>query len=173
MLAKEDFDQIYSDFFADLMRISYRITFDTEASEDICQDAFIKLYHRLYLFPTCQDAKYWLIRVVKNLSINCFKRRKNEAKAIEKVKREPLASHKTGEELLLQSEAHSLVKEALAKLPPKLKDVLVLREYSGLNYKEIAKALSISESNVKVRAFRARAMLLSIMTKMEEENVSK
>lgn len=168
MLTKEDFDNIYDSFFSDLMRISYKITFDTEASEDVCQEAFIKLYHRLSLFPTKQDARYWLIRVVKNLSINCYKKRRNEVKAIEKIKKVPLPQHKTGEQLLIEAESHSLLKDALNQMPQNLKEVLVLREYSNLNYKEIAKALKITEGNVKVRAFRARALLQSILTKMEE-----
>ena len=41
--------------------------------------------------------------------------------------------------------------------------VLILKEYEGMNYKEIAKVLGITEGNVKVRAFRAREALLSIL----------
>jgi RNA polymerase sigma-70 factor (ECF subfamily) len=42
-----------------------------------------------------------------------------------------------------------------------LREVLVLKEYGGMNYKEIGKVLGISEGNVKVRAFRAREACLS------------
>ncbi|MEW6550449.1 MAG: RNA polymerase sigma factor, partial [Spirochaetota bacterium] len=56
-----------------------------------------------------------------------------------------------------------------AELPEKLKTVLILKEYSGMNYKEIGKILGISEGNVKVRAFRAREALLA---KLKKENGS-
>ncbi|MBQ6567666.1 MAG: RNA polymerase sigma factor, partial [Treponema sp.] len=66
----------------------------------------------------------------------------------------------SGETELLKKETVEKAKEALEKLPPKLKEVLVLREYGGMNYKEIGKILGITEGNVKVRVFRAREQLL-------------
>ncbi len=53
----------------------------------------------------------------------------------------------------------------LEKLPEKLKAPLVLREFSGLNYREISKVLGISESNVKVRIFRARESIQKLIDK--------
>ena len=54
-------------------------------------------------------------------------------------------------------------REALKKLPKNLREVLMLREYGDLNYKEIAKVLGITEGNVKVRVFRAREQLLKLI----------
>lgn len=164
-----DYEQLYSSFFTDLLRIAYRVTFDTESSEDLCQEAFIRLYDRLANFPSQNDAKYWLIRVVKNLSINHYKRRKNEYQVIEKVKREPTASHKGGEQNLIEKEAKEYVSEALQQIPAQFREVLILREFSNLNYKEIAKALNTTEGNVKVRAFRGRAILEKILKEKNYE----
>lgn len=172
MLEQKDFEQLYQQFFSDLMRVVFGITYDREIAEDVCQEAFIRLYHKLHLFPTSQDAKYWLIRVAKNLSFNYCKRKKNERKAVEKVKRQPMVQVKTGEDLLIERETKDLVRKALDQLSPKYKQILVLKEYSGLSYREIAKVVGISDSNVKVRAFRARAQLEKIL-KQEDEYVSK
>lgn len=172
MLSIQDFEHIYHSFFSQLMRVAYQVTFDMEASEDLCQEAFIRLYHRLDQFPTCQDAQYWLIRVVKNLSINFYTKRKNEQKAVEKIKKAPSKKIKTGEELLLEKEMSVAVREALEKLPPKLKEVLILKEYSDMSYKEIAKAVNISVGNVKIRAFRARALLCELLKKEELGDLS-
>ena len=60
---------------------------------------------------------------------------------------------------LLKKDAIEKVNKALEQLPENLKAPLVLREFGGLNYKEIASTLGISESNVKVRIFRAREAL--------------
>ncbi len=172
MLIHSDFEELYKDFFSDLVWISFRITGSQEASEDICQEAFLRLHSRLEKFPTRQDARYWLIRVAKNLSLNYFKRRKTERKAIKKVKEQPLPQMKTGEELLLEEESVQLVKEALNRLPEKFSQVLILKEYSDLSYREIGKIMGISEGNVKVRAFRARNMLEQLLNK-EDHHVSK
>jgi RNA polymerase sigma-70 factor (ECF subfamily) len=69
---------------------------------------------------------------------------------------------------LLREETMELVQEALASLPPKLKEVLVLKEYGELNYVEIGKVLGISVANVKVRVHRARERLAKLL---EAKNV--
>jgi len=75
------------------------------------------------------------------------------------------------EDDILRSEAAQELRRHLSLLPDKLREVLVLKEYGGMNYKEIGKVLGISEGNVKVRAFRAREALLKRM-KREDSHVS-
>ena len=64
---------------------------------------------------------------------------------------------------VLQQETVKAAQRALDKLPPKLKEVLVLAEYGDMNYKDIGKVLGITEGNVKVRIFRARNQLEKIL----------
>ena len=64
---------------------------------------------------------------------------------------------------LLKSETVNKVKAALELLPEKLREVLVLREYGDMNYKEIGQMLGITEGNVKVRVFRAREQLIKLI----------
>ena len=65
--------------------------------------------------------------------------------------------------LITKKETQQKVKEALDKLPEKLRMILILREYADMNYKEIGKVLGITEGNVKVRVFRAREQLAKII----------
>ena len=164
------FDTIYEHVFPLLFRIAYNITGDMSAAEDLCQEAFIRYFNRTSPLPL-EQAKYWLIRVVKNLSFNYEKRKYRERNAYSKVLNEPRQSVTSGETQLLRKETSVLVEEALKKLPPKLRIVLVLREFAGLNYKEIATVLGISEGNVKIRVFRAREQL-SRLIDQEEIHVS-
>ena len=78
---------------------------------------------------------------------------------------------RSGELELLRSESAKLVQEALAKLPFNLRTAIVLREYGDLSYREISKVMRISESNVKVRVFRARVQLKKYLDE-EEVDVS-
>jgi len=166
-----DFEGIYREVFPILMRIAYNITGSVSASEDLCQEAFIKYLGRGGDLPTPEQAKYWLIRVVKNLCFNHEKRKQRERKAYTKVLNEPQKVMDSGETELIKKETNLLVGQALAKLPKKLKDPLVLREYGELSYREIGKILHISEGNVKVRVFRARAQMETLLDK-EELHVS-
>ena len=161
----QSFEHLYNEIFPVVYRVSYHITGDSGAAEDICQEAFIKYYNRQVPLPTINDAKYWMIRVVKNLSFNYGKREKRKLKVFDKIKNEPSYSDDTGEKEILKKETMETVNRVLEKLPEKLKTPLVLREYSGLNYKEISKVLGISESNVKVRIFRARENIQKMIDK--------
>lgn len=158
--AKKDFfEKIYKEIFPVVVKVSYHITRDMDAAQDVCQDAFIKLYHRLDTFSEVEDAKFWLIRVVKNLSFNYLEHEKVKSRAFDKIKHLPVFSDDTGEKQLLKKEAVEKVNQALDQLPENLKAPLILREFGGMNYKEIAASLGISESNVKIRIFRAREAL--------------
>ena len=158
-----EFQRLYDSAFNILLRVAYRITYSWEAAEDICQESFFRLYEKNMVFPNQDEAKYWLIRVVKNASLNYAKRKERERKAYQKAFREDRREEETGEGLLVKKEASEEVKSALEKLPDNLRMVLVLKEYADMNYKEIGKTLGISEGNVKVRVFRARERLAEIM----------
>ena len=159
----KDFKKIYDATMQLLFKVSYRIVDDEEAAEDLVHDSYIKASEKNMVFPSLDDAKFWLIRVVKNASLNYAKRKVREAKAYHKALYEGRQQMESGETDVLKAEAVQKAKEALNQLPPKLKEVLVLREYGEMNYKEIGKVLGITEGNVKVRVFRAREQLLKII----------
>ena len=115
------------------------------------------------VFPSPDEAKYWLIRVVKNASLNYARRKVRERKAYQRAFREDTRTEDTGEQVLIKKETREEVREALEKLPENLRIVMILKEYAELNYKEIGRSLGISEGNVKVRVFRARERLAALM----------
>ena len=158
-----EFRRLYETAFPVLFRVAYRITNCEDAAEDLCQEAFFRLHEKNMVFPSPDEAKYWLIRVVKNAALNYAKRKVRERKAYQKAFREDTRTVETGEDFLLKKETRKEVREALQKLPENLKMVLILKEYGELNYKEIGRSLGISEGNVKVRVFRARERLTVLL----------
>jgi RNA polymerase sigma-70 factor (ECF subfamily) len=158
-----EFQRLYDSAFQLLLRVAFRITNSWEAAEDICQESFFRLYEKNMVFPNQEEAKYWLIRVVKNAALNYAKRKERERKAYQRAFREEHRQEETGEGLLVKKETSEEVKSALEKLPDNLRMVLILKEYAEMNYKEIGKTLGISEGNVKVRVFRARERLESLL----------
>lgn len=159
----KDFKKIYDATMQLLYKISYRVVNDEEAAEDLVHDSLIKMNEKELVFPSLDDAKYWLIRVVKNASLNYAKRKTRERKAYEKVLREEKRESVSSEVELLKKETQKIAREALNKLPEKLRMILILREYAEMNYKEIGKVLGITEGNVKIRVFRAREQLAKII----------
>jgi len=157
------FRRLYTGVFPILFRVACRITANEEAAEDVCQEAFFRYHEKGMVFPNPDEAKYWLIRVVKNSALNYAKRKERERRAYQRAFREDYRSEENGEENLLKKETRREVTEALEQLPENLRIVLVLKEYGELNYKEIARILGISEGNVKVRVFRARERLSALL----------
>jgi RNA polymerase sigma-70 factor (ECF subfamily) len=158
-----EFRGFYDTVFPILFRVAYRIASSAEAAEDLCQEAFFRLHEKKMVFPNQEEAKYWLIRVVKNAALNYAKRKSRERKAYQKAFREEMRVEENGEGLFLKQESREEIRAALEKLPGNLRIVLILKEYGELNYKEIGRTLGISEGNVKVRVFRAREKLAQLL----------
>ena len=164
-----DFKKLYDGTMQLLFKIAARIVIDEDAAEDLVHDSYIKANTKQLVFPSMDDAKFWLIRVVKNASLNYAKRKIRERKAYQKALQEDSRVQQSGETDLLREDARVKLNAALEKLPKNLREVLVLREYGDLNYKEIGTVLGITEGNVKVRMFRAREQLSKLLG--GEENV--
>jgi RNA polymerase sigma-70 factor (ECF subfamily) len=158
-----EFKRLYDSAFPILFRVAYRIANSAEAAEDLCQESFFRLYEKGMVFPHPEEAKYWLIRVVKNAALNYAKRKERERRAYQRAFREDHRREETGEGLLVRKETSEEVQEALEKLPENLRMVLIFKEYAEMNYKEIGRVLGISEGNVKVRVFRARERLAALL----------
>lgn len=164
-MSMTEFRRLYDSTFPILFRVAYRIVGTEDAAEDLCQDAFFRLYERNMRFPNLDEAKYWLIRVVKNAALNYAKRKERERRAYQRAFREDFRKLETGESDYIAGETKQEVRDALQKLPETMRTVLVLKEYGELNYKEIGRILGISEGNVKVRVFRAREQLAALIGK--------
>lgn len=161
---EQTFRRVYDLVYPIIFRIAYRVSGNVDIAEEVCQEAFIKFYERMDAFPDTDQAKYWLIRVSKNLALNVAKRAGRERRAYERAYHEPQKPANTGEDEVIRRENEQEVQWALRQLPDKLKTVLILKEYGQLNYREIASILGITEGNVKVRVFRARERLMEVLS---------
>jgi RNA polymerase sigma-70 factor (ECF subfamily) len=164
----KDFKAIYDATMQVIFKVSYRVVGDAEAAEDIAHDSFIKMSEKALEFPSIDDAKYWLIRVVKNASLNYAKRKSHEQRVYARALYEDHRQSESGETDYLKAETRKAAQDALDKLPENLKMAVVLREYAELSYKEIGRVMGITEGNVKIRLFRARVLLAELIG---EENV--
>jgi RNA polymerase sigma-70 factor (ECF subfamily) len=110
---RAEFRKLYDTVFPILFRVAYRIVNSEEAAEDLCQEAFFRLYEKKMVFPNSEEAKYWLIRVVKNAALNYAKRKDRERKAYQRAFRESSRSEETGENILIKQEIQGEIQRAL------------------------------------------------------------
>jgi RNA polymerase sigma factor (sigma-70 family) len=138
--------------------------YNHEDTQDLMQDTFIDAYTNLSKFENRSSFKTWLIRVMLN---NCFKKKqkfsfKNEIANELNDKSTPMFSSNKDTDtnkIVLNRELSFVIEDALKQVPEDYRLVFSLREINGLNVKETAEALNISEANVKVRLNRAKSML--------------
>ena len=158
---RDDFRLVYDANYRLLVQVIMHIVYNLEVAEDLTQEAFERFYVKNMTFPSEDDARYWLIRVAKNLALNHIRRNKREIELVEKVRHDPSASAQTRDAAAsaVEADERRAVRAAIESLPENLRLVIQLKEYSGLDYRSIAKVLGISETNVKVRVYRARKKL--------------
>jgi len=130
-------------------------------AEDAAQETFIKAYRNLGRFTPQASFYTWLYRIAVNTCLDHQKRPffeslfRRSAEGEEFLAVEP-ADLLTPERLYESKQMNQMVQRCLARLSPKLRAVLVLKEMEGLSYEEIASVLDISLGTVKSRISRAR-----------------
>jgi RNA polymerase sigma-70 factor (ECF subfamily) len=148
-----------------LYRLALRLTGDAAAAEDVVQEAFVKLMAGAGTFEGRSRLATWLYRVVYNASIDRLMDRKRTVPVPEEGGDEAppmpalLVDFLSPEEMLKDAETRRALEEAVAALPPSLRGAFLLRDVEGLSTAEAAEALSLTETNLKVRLHRARLLL--------------
>jgi RNA polymerase sigma-70 factor, ECF subfamily len=134
---------------------------DRDASEDVVQDVFFKVYRKLDGFEGKSRFYTWLYRVAYNTATDWLKKKRND-RSIEVEDLSQIEAETPGnapDSDLREAELRRRLAAAVAELPPIFRDILVLREYERLSYEEIAEVLACSKGTVESRLFRARARL--------------
>ncbi|HUF39209.1 MAG TPA: sigma-70 family RNA polymerase sigma factor [Anaerolineales bacterium] len=143
---------------AGVIRVVYRMCGDPALAEDAAQDAFIRAWLRLSSFRPGTSLRNWLYRIAVNAALDALRRDRKTADL--EVETLSLPDPEQGPEAaVLQREREHAVREAIRTLPEAARSVLVLREYGGLSYKEIAAALDIPLGTVMSRLNYARSRL--------------
>lgn len=141
--------------------------------EDIVQEAFLKAYRSLSGFQQQSSFSTWLYRIAVNTALDFLKRRgRNPVRAVEdpEVTPESRPLHVAAPDARMQREeiAH-ITQEILKEIPEIFRTVIVLREFEGLAYQEIADILGISIGTVESRLFRARARFKECLLRSHPE----
>jgi RNA polymerase sigma-70 factor (ECF subfamily) len=118
------------------------------------------------------DARAWLLTIVRNTSYSRVARRSGhaDAKPVDGVHDQPVDDALDPEEQLLQQHTVAVVRAVLEQLPLEFREVIVLREIEGLSYKEIAAVVHVPIGTVMSRLARARDRLMAVLrlkTRME------
>lgn len=133
-------------------------TRDHWEAQELAQEAYLQAQQRLHQLRQADASKAWLCRLTRNICLDHLRSWKwRHFLRLDEVEE---GRHENTPEALLQvAEQFHQVKAAIRKLPPKLRDVLILRAYADLSYDEIAQVLGIRMGTVMSRLARARTLV--------------
>jgi len=141
----------------------YRILGSEEEARDLAQDAFLKAFRSLRSFKGECRFSSWLYQIALNLCRDRMRRRRGRTLvSLDDAAAEGHATEPPGPsalELVEANERARRVAAAVAALPEEQREVIVLKEYQGLTFLEIAQLLELPTSTVKTRLYRGLAQL--------------
>ena len=158
-----------------MLNVVYRMCGDMQVAEDAAQEAFIQAWLRLGSYRPQASFRNWLYRIAVNTAIDMLRKEKRILPG--SVEDLNLTDAGPGPETLVtHSERTEMVQDAVLALPDASRAVLVLREFEGLSYQEIAEALDIPVGTVMSRLNYARKLLrekleVQLFVYAEAENV--
>lgn len=145
-----------------LYGIAVAVSGDRSVAEDIVHEAFLRL-HRTAAPPALDSEAAYLRRIVVNLATDHHRRSARQRRLVDQVGRATPASAPAAEVGALNSERDRLVAEAVASLPERQRDCVVLHYFAGLNETEIAAELGIAVGSIKSHLHRGRAALATAL----------
>ncbi|MGH7493513.1 MAG: RNA polymerase sigma factor [bacterium] len=144
-----------------LYKVAYHLTLSSHDAEDVVQEVFVRLHNKLEQFHGEAKLSTWLYRMTVNASLDALRRFKRRQKW-----ETPLTLIVNAENLARESSAppeyvemSEKLRQALSRLPKPYRAVIVLRDFEGLAYGEIAEVLLIDKGTVASRLHRAYSKL--------------
>lgn len=158
---RDAFTELVRSHYTGVVYVVYRMCGDPRLAEDAAQETFIKAWLNLSAFRAGTSMRSWLYRIGINAALDALRREHGAGASLESTW---LADPAAGPEAeLLKRERSAAVQQAILSLTEANRAILVLREYGGLSYAEIAATLDIPAGTAMSRLNYARTRLREIL----------
>jgi RNA polymerase sigma-70 factor (ECF subfamily) len=172
---RDAFGELVSRYQARLYNAALRLVQSPDDAADVVQDAFLSAYQALHTFKGDAEFFTWLYRIAFNTAIS-LKRKKRPAISLEANKGEtgidpddPSEYVKPGA-ALERTEDERQLGDAIARLSPEHREVLLLKDIEGLKYEDIAELLEVPIGTIRSRLHRARLELRELLVPLDERS---
>jgi RNA polymerase sigma-70 factor (ECF subfamily) len=164
-----------------LLQTTYRITRNQQDAEDAVQDSLLKAFTHLNDFQEKSSFSTWVTRIAINSALMILRKKRvcveisidggdDSSETCERW--EPRSLTEDPENRLARSEREELLREAILRLPPVIREAVELRQARDYSTREIAQALGISIAAVKSRLSRARLSLRAALLPTDSQSES-
>ena len=161
----DSFNQLILRWERPIYALAYRVIGREDDARDVCQEAFLRAFRALPGFKGQAKFSSWLYRITLNLCRDWIRRERRTpiAQMPEGVDLVELAGEAVGtetvDELVSRKELGRAVAKAMALLPEEQRTAIILKEYHGLTFQEIADLLDCPLSTVKTRLYQGLGVL--------------
>ena len=168
----DSFNQLILRWERPIYALAYRVIGREEDARDVCQETFLRAFRALPGFKGQAKFSSWLYRIALNLCRDWIRRQRRAptVQLPEGVDPTELASERgpieSIEDLVSRRELSAVVEEAMALLPEEQRTAIVLKEYHGMTFQEIADLQGCPLSTVKTRLYQG----LSVLRRHLEKN---
>ena len=161
----ESFNQLILRWERPIYALAYRVIGRDEEARDVCQEAFLRAFRALPGFKGQAKFSSWLYRITLNLCRDWIRRQRRapvsqmpeDTDVLEMAAaRGPVESI---EDLVARRELSAVVEEAMAVLPDEQRTAIILKEYHGMTFQEIADLQGCPLSTVKTRLYQGLSVL--------------
>lgn len=153
----------YQDY---IFTIVYRMLKDREEAEEIAQDSFLKAYEALSTFRGDSKFSTWLYRIAYRKSLDKIRMNKRGISTLEITENSKgigFEDLENGLDFMLREERCDLVQKCILELPEQEAAIITLYYFEDQSVKEISAITELTEDNVKVKLYRSRKILFSLL----------
>ena len=173
---KKAFEVLVKRHMTDAYLTALGFTGNSDDARDLSQDAFVKAFQARKQFDPQRPFYPWFYRILKNHCLNFLKRVRKRTEPLyhdDTLHNERFASERpTPLESLEKKERVRLVRTAIAELSIEHREVIILKNFRGLSYREIADELDMPIGTVMSRLYYARKLLKEIITEWEQNGMT-
>ncbi|QNM86612.1 sigma-70 family RNA polymerase sigma factor [Polaribacter pectinis] len=159
---------LLNSFWGDVYNYQLKRTNSENDAEDITIQTFSKAFDKINTFNDTYVFKTWLITISKNVHIDLL-RKKNSSISVETTKEQEdkiylvVDENPTPEDKIIREQNLAKLLRDIKQLKPKYQEVIQLRYFQELSYKEISEHINEPMNNVKVKLLRAKKLLAEII----------
>ncbi len=169
------FEELLTRHKAKIYTQIYLFVKDTALAEDIFQEVFIKIIDTLRKGKYNHEGKFlqWALRISYNMCVDNFRRSKRRPKVSQTETFDIFDVLKSGddnaEQSIMKSQTHQKIRKLVDALPPEQREVVILRHYADMSFKEISQLTRVS---INTALGRMRYALINIRKMIEEREVT-
>jgi len=164
----KDFKKLYELYSKDLFNYLFYLTHNHSLSEELVQETFYQAFKSIHRFRGESKVKTWLFQIAKHLYYNHLRDNPFPTHLHFDDKRESGANPETPETILQKKEEEKSLHYALTELKEPYKQVVILRAFSELSFKEIGNVFSNTDNWARVTFYRAKLQLQSILSEVRK-----